>query len=201
MKKSEKEEYEKKIKELEEKVRKLKEEEEEGGVNEILKNVGNMFGLGELIKSVQKIPEFQERLKKIDEELKRRLREVPLEKEGGLGRRILRGIPPRKRLKRKVPAAGKPVVKEEVPPVAEEREPDIFDEEKRVLVVAEIPGADEEKIEVKLEKDKLTISADGDGEKYRKELKLPCIPKGKISKTYKNEVLEIKIMKQAKERS
>lgn len=199
MKESDKEKYEKKIKELEKRIRKLEKEKEsvkeegveasgETSAGEILKSVGNMFGIGGLIKSVENLPDFQERLHKVDEELKRKLRTTPLKRTEERTSYPGRGFRPR------TAAKERPGVKRERP-VPREREVDIFDEEDYVLAIIEIPGADEKSIKVNLEKDKLAIFADKAGKKYHKEIILPCVPKGKITKTYKNGILEIKIMK------
>jgi len=150
--------------------------------------VGNMFGIGGLIKSVEKLPEFQDRLKTVDEELKRKLKTTPLKRtDEGVsypGRGFRPGTTARRRdgIKRETP-------------VPREREVDIFDEEEYVMAIVEIPGADEKSIKVNLEKDKLAVSADKAGKKYQKEIILPCIPKGKMTKSYKNGILEVKIQK------
>jgi len=199
---SDKEKYEKKIRELEERIRKLekgkekveKEGMEEAGetsAGEILRSVGSMFGLGGLIKSVEKLPEFQARLKTVDEELKRKLGTTPLKRTEEGTSYPGRGFRPRT-------AAGEsPGVKRETP-VPREREVDIFDEDDYVLAIIEIPGAEEDSIEVKLEKDKLAVVADKAGKKYHKKIILPCVPKGEITKSYKNGMLEIKISKKTK---
>lgn len=191
-----KEDKEKKLEEiikgLEEKVKRLEskkmpeeeEEEEEGqGIaGGLLHNVGKMFGLEGLLKGIEKSPAFKERLGKIDEEIERKFRETPLKRvEAGRPGPLTRGKPSR----RKQP-----------PPPPREREVDIFDEEDHVLVVAEIPGAEEKTIVVNLEKDKLTIKADKPGKKYYRELILPCVPKGEPAKTYKNGILKIRINKE-----
>jgi len=199
MKESDKEKYEKRIKELEARIRKLegerkkkKEEEKEvtgeTGAGEILKSVGNMFGIGGLIKSVENLPEFQERLKTVDAELKRKLRTTPLKRTEERTSYPGRGFRPGTTARRK------DGIKRERP-VPREREVDIFDEEHYVMAIVEIPGADEKSIKVNLEKDKLAVSADKAGKKYHKEIILPCVPKGKMTRSYKNGILEVKIMK------
>lgn len=199
MKETNQEKYEKKIKELEKRIRKLEtergkikeEKEEEVGetsAGEILKSVGNMFGIGGLIKSVEKLPEFQERLGKIDEELKRKIGTTPLKRTGERNSYSGRDFRP------KTPVRKHSGVKRETP-VRREREVDIFDEDGYVMAIIEIPGADEKSIKVNLEKDKLAVSADKAGKMYSKEIILPCVPKGEISKSYKNGILEIKIKK------
>jgi HSP20 family protein len=198
MKESDKEQYEKRIRELEKRIRKLKKEgktvekeetsAEETSAGEILRSVGDMFGIGGLIKSVEKLPEFQERLGKVDAELMKKLKTTPLKRTG-------EGTPhPGRGFRPKTHVSGRPGIKRERP-VPREREVDIFDEEDYVLAIIEIPGADEKSIRISLEKDKLDISVDKAGRKYHKEIILPCVPKGKITKTYKNGILEIKIIK------
>lgn len=196
---SEKEGYEKRIKELEEKIKKLeqkvpgkKEDEkkaeesgDKGAAAGILESLGKSFGLGGLLKGVSKMPEFQKRLKDVDEELRTKLKETPLKRTGGIA-------PSRQ------PRVGTRVqqgrIKKEPSPF-QQREADIFDEDDYVLVIIEIPGADEKSIEVNLEKDKLIIFADKADKKYHKEITLPCIPEGEITRSYKNGILEIKIKK------
>ena len=97
-KKLDKEKHEKRIRELEERIRKLEEKKEtakvvmeRGGtdISEIIKSAGGIFGLRSLIKSVEKLPDFQGRLKEIDKGL--------TIKFGGRGTSLgypLRSIPP-----------------------------------------------------------------------------------------------------------
>lgn len=84
------------------------------------------------------------------------------------------------------------------PIVEEEREPltDVFDEKDEILVVAEIPGVQEEGITLDLKGDILEISAMGHSRKYHKELLLPSqVAKDGLSHTYKNGILEVRIKK------
>lgn len=85
------------------------------------------------------------------------------------------------------------------PVVEEVREPlvDIFDEKGEILLVVEIPGADEDKIKTELEGDILNVSAEGKDRKYAKEilLKSPVNKEG-MKHTFKNGVLEIHLPKQ-----
>lgn len=53
-----------------------------------------------------------------------------------------------------------------------------------------------EDIKINLDKDGLTISVDVPDHKYHQELKLPCEPKGKLEKFYRNGILEVRINKQ-----
>lgn len=202
MKQSDKEKYEKEIQGLEKRIRKLEEEKKkvkgEGGemsgetnAGEILKSVGRMFGLEGLIKSAEKLPEFQERLTKVDEELKRKLGVTSLKttkERTAYKEREFKTEPSEIRRS--------DVRKERAAP--REREVDIFDEAKYVLIIIEIPGADEKSIKVNLKKDKLTIFVDKAGKEYHKEIILPCVPEGEITKSFKNGILEIKIKKAKK---
>jgi len=84
------------------------------------------------------------------------------------------------------------------PLAEEEREPltDVFDEKEEILVLAEIPGVNEEGIKVEIEGDRMTVSAAGPNRKYRKEIDLPSGGKPETLTTgYKNGILEIRIKK------
>lgn len=187
-----------KIKKLEEAKAGGREDEAEGIVGGILKGVGGIIpGLEGLLKGLVKSPAFKERLGKIEKEIEHKIREAPLRRTEGMGFGIPGGIPPgvRRESVGKRPFVKKDIKPEAPPPVPKEWPVDIFDEENHVLVVAEIPGAEEETIAVKLERDRLTIQADKAGKKYYKELILPCVPKGELNKTYKNGILEVRIRK------
>ena len=151
----------------------------------VLKGLSNVFpGLGGLIKGLEKSEAFQERLKEIDEEIDKKVRETPLKEtavtetswfKGGFearpsvtkGKKVLRDIPV-----------------------------DIFDEEKYIDIVAELPGIEEKDIKVDLSADILAISADAAKFRYSKKIQLPCKPKGIIKKLYKNGIMEIKLAKE-----
>ncbi|MEM4481590.1 MAG: archaeal heat shock protein Hsp20 [Desulfurococcaceae archaeon] len=103
---------------------------------------------------------------------------------------------------------GKPIIREfgnvkrvrGKPSVVEEREPlvDVFESEEGMTVVAEIPGVDKDKIDVKVSEDgkTLIISASNEKRKYYKEVDLPAKadPSSAVA-TYKNGVLEVKLKK------
>lgn len=106
-------------------------------------------------------------------------------------------------------AGGKPIIETfgnikktaKGPVVEEEREPvvDIFDEKDYVLVVAELPGVSEDDINFEVKGDILRISAMTGDRKYSKEILLPSkVGKDKIKSSYKNGVLEIKLIKTGK---
>ena len=86
----------------------------------------------------------------------------------------------------------------EDPVAVDVREPvvDIFDEGDRVLVVAEMPGAEEPSIEIQIEADLLSLSATGKSCKYAKEMLLPSVVKQTPARrSYRNGVLEIELEK------
>lgn len=178
-----------------------KPDKEESVAGGILKGIGGIIpGLGGLIESLGKSPAFKERLKRIDEEVERKIKEAPLRRTEGRGSRMPMGVPPgvrgkvsgKKRFVKERPA-GKP---EGPPPMPKERPADIFDERDYIKIIAEIPGVGESDIKVDLVKDNLAISVDVPDRKYQQKLKLACEPKGKLEKTYKNGILEIKINKE-----
>jgi len=82
-------------------------------------------------------------------------------------------------------------------PKDDTREPivDIFEEEKRVQVIAELPGVDENEISVALKGTTLTIKAGKGERKYKKEIDLEIPVKGEPKTKYKNGILEINIEK------
>jgi len=86
----------------------------------------------------------------------------------------------------------------EGPKVDEEREPmtDIFDEKEEFVIIAEMPGVEENDIKIALKEDILEISALSKHRTYRKELLLPA--KGNLSSLqhkFTNGILEIRIKK------
>jgi len=183
--------------------KKEEDKENEGIAGGILEGIGEMIpGLGGLIESLGKSPAFKERLKKIDEEVERRLKESPLKRTGeARPSHIPRGIPPGARGKtasrrRFVKERSEPTKPQGPPPIPKERPVDIFDEKDYVKIIAEIPGVKESDIKIDLVKDSLAISVDTPGRKYHQKIKLPCEPKGKLEKTYTKGILEIEINKE-----
>lgn len=101
---------------------------------------------------------------------------------------------------------GKPVIREFGnvhqsrlgPKIREEREPlvDVMEEDKDVVVVAELPGVDSDDIKLHATEDHLAISVDTPRRKYRKELRLPASIDPKSARaSYKNGVLEVHLKK------
>lgn len=92
---------------------------------------------------------------------------------------------------RKDKATGRTIVEEVREPIV-----DVFEEEDHVLVVAEMPGIEAEGIDVDIQDDILTISAEKGRKKYRKEVLLPKVcDKDRISISGNNGIVEIKCMK------
>jgi HSP20 family protein len=103
--------------------------------------------------------------------------------------------------------AGKPVIESfgniretaKGPVVEEVREPmvDVFDEENRILVIAELPGVSEDEIKVEVAGDILNLTASDKDRKYAKEILLPSKVKADSIKTsYKNGIMEITLQKE-----
>lgn len=85
----------------------------------------------------------------------------------------------------------------EGPVVSETREPmvDVFDEEKEMLIVAELPGVSESEIQVEVQEDILTLTTTGE-HKFAKEILLTqAAQAGTLQKTYKNGILELRLKK------
>jgi HSP20 family protein len=86
----------------------------------------------------------------------------------------------------------------EGPKVEEEREPmtDMFDEKDEIVIIAEMPGIEENDLKIDLKEDILDISAERNARKYHKELLLPLkVEKEKMKVKYNNGILEIRIKK------
>ncbi len=84
------------------------------------------------------------------------------------------------------------------PIISEEREPpvDVFEEDNQVVVIAEIPGVDKDKIDVRATEDTLIIKASNEKRKYYKEVELPVKVKPETAKAaYRNGILEVRIEK------
>ena len=103
--------------------------------------------------------------------------------------------------------AGKPVIETfgnikettQGPVVEEVREPivDIFDEEERILVIAELPGVSEGQVKVEVAGDILNLTASDGDRKYAKEILLPSKVKPQpVKSSYKNGILEIRLEKE-----
>lgn len=101
---------------------------------------------------------------------------------------------------------GKPVIREfgnvqrsrVGPKIREEREPlvDVMEEEKDLVIVAELPGVEKEDINLHASENHLTVSVDTTERKYHKELRLPTKVDSKSARaSHKNGVLEVRLKK------
>ncbi|MFH1337579.1 MAG: archaeal heat shock protein Hsp20 [Nanoarchaeota archaeon] len=155
------------------------------------------LGLGSIFKGIEGFIELANKLAESGEEIKgaREIKDIA----GVKGSKAIYGYNVRVGLK------GKPVVDtfgnikktEKGVVVKDEREPlvDVFDEKDEVKIVAELPGVAQKDIKLNVKQNKLTISVETKERKYYKEVKLPCKVKGKLDKTYKNGVLEVRLKK------
>jgi len=157
----------------------------------------NLFGLGGLFKGIEKLADLAG---KLDEK-------GGINKEGEINfDHIKKGMKGVYGFTINTAGGGSPKVETfgnikktpEGPKVNEEREPitDIFDEEKEIVVIAEMPGIDEENITINLKEDMLEISAIGKSRTYRKEMLLPAkLLKENLRHKFTNGILEIRITK------
>ena len=151
---------------------------------------GGLFkGIGNLIDLASKLSEEAQEIKSVGE-----IKGLPKDAKGVYGFSI------------RTLAGGKPVVEtfgniKDTPkgPVVEEvREPmvDVFDEKDHILVLAELPGVQEEDIKLEIEGDILKLTATSKSRKYAKEVLLPARVKVEAMKTaYKNGILEVTLAK------
>lgn len=172
-----------------------KKKEEEGVAESVLKSVGKMIpGLSGLLESVTKSKVIKERLKEVDREVEAKLKGQPLKKVqpvvevgyriGAIKGEMIKG-------KFKTPEE-KPSIKKIKPEEAKKEElVDIFEEKNKLRIVTELAGVKNKDIKVSAKGKKLTIKAG----KHKKEVKLPYNVKAKIKKSYKNNILEIKLEK------
>ncbi|TRM85636.1 heat-shock protein Hsp20, partial [Sulfolobus sp. E3] len=90
---------------------------------------------------------------------------------------------------------GKPMISEEIEPLA-----DVIERDKEIKVIAEVPGVNKDDIKVKLTNNgkKLVITAKSEDKNYYKEIDLPAEVDEKSAKAnYKNGVLEITLQKKS----
>jgi HSP20 family protein len=88
-------------------------------------------------------------------------------------------------------ATGRSVVREVREPIV-----DVFEESDHILVVAEMPGVGPEDVRVDVKDDVLTITAERETLKYRKEVLLPrAVSLERMKMSCKNGVVKIKWMK------
>jgi HSP20 family protein len=176
---------------------KEKENEIDFGIGKL--SFGGLFkGIGNLIDLASKLSEEAREIKKTGE-----IKDLGEKVRGVYGFSI------------RTMAGGEPVIEsfgnvKETPkgPVVEEvREPivDTFDEKNHLLIVAELPGVEKDDVSIEVEGDILILKAERGKRKYRKEILLPktvdvntLIPSSTLVSSFKNGILEIKLMKAGK---
>ena len=82
------------------------------------------------------------------------------------------------------------------PKIRKEREPliDVIEEDKAIVIVAELPGVEKDAINLHVIDDYLAFSVDTPNRKYHKGLTLPArVDPKSAGATYKNGVLEVKL--------
>jgi HSP20 family protein len=85
---------------------------------------------------------------------------------------------------------GRPIISEEAEPLV-----DVIEHDDEIIIVAELPGVDKEKIKVRATEDRVTINAE-DHRKYHKVVELPAkVDPNSAKASYRNGVLEIKLKK------
>lgn len=156
------------------------------------------LNFGGLLNGMEKLVDLAERLQKTGGEI-RREGEIDLSK-------LKEGMKGMYGLSIKSAVGGEPVVETfgnikktpEGPVVEEESEPvtDVFDEEKEIVVIAEVPGVEKEGIDLNLKGDILEIKAAGKNRKYQKDVLLPSkVKKKAMSYDCNNGILEVNFKK------
>lgn len=85
-----------------------------------------------------------------------------------------------------------------IPGLIKEREPliDLLEEEDHLIVLAELPSANENDVNIETEENTLTISVDNATKKYLKKVELPTpINKDTVKSTYRNNILQVRLEK------
>ncbi|MFA5819231.1 MAG: Hsp20/alpha crystallin family protein [Bacteroidales bacterium] len=156
-----------------------------------------LFGLGGLFKGIEKLVDLAGKLEE----------KGGISKEGEINfDHIKKGMKGVYGFTINTAGGGKPKVETfgnikktpEGPKVDEEREPitDIFDEKNEIVIIAEMPGIEENDLEIDLKEDILEISAVSKSRTYRKELLLPAkVIKSNLRHKFTNGILEIRIKK------
>jgi len=156
------------------------------------------LGLGGIFKGIEKLVNLAAELKEAGGEINK-------EGEIDLGH-LKKGMKGVFGFSIKSAVGGKPVVESfgnikktpQGPKIEEEREPitDVFDEKEEVVVMAEMPGINEEGISIDLKEDILAIKAVDGHRSYYKEVLLPSkVRPETLTSNYKNGILEVRIKK------
>ena len=156
-----------------------------------------LFGLGGLFKGIEKLVDLAGKLEE----------KGAMSKEGELNLdHIRKGMKGVYGFTINTAGSGSPKVETfgnikktpEGPKVNEEREPitDLFEEKDEIVVIAEMPGIEENDLKIDLKEDILEISAVSANRTYRKEILLPVkVLQSNLSHKFTNGILEIKIKK------
>lgn len=158
------------------------------------KEININLGLGGLLKGLENIVEVVGDMSEKGEQIRERVQEFkgkgPLkDMKGVYGVSIRTGLGGEP----KVESFGNIKSTPKGPVVEETREPivDVFEEKDTIQVVVEIPGVEDEAIQLDVNGDILTLSAASDRRKYQKEILLPCEVETKPTKrSYKNGMFE-----------
>jgi HSP20 family protein len=168
-------------------IKKRDEKKNEGGFD--LGLGGILKGLGDLVEKLEDLKETGEQLSRSGE-----IHGLGKEVKGMYGFTVKMGLgDDRPRVEpfgniRKDRESGHAVVQEVREPVV-----DIFEEEDHVLVVAEMPGICVEDVQIAVQDDLLTITAERGDKKYRKEVLLPAsLAREKMQISCNNGVVVIK---------
>ncbi len=157
----------------------------------------DLFGLGGLFKGIEKLVDLAGKLEQTGE----------IRKEGDINfDNLKKGMKGVYGFTVKTAGGGSPRVETfgnikktpEGPKVDEEREPitDIFDEKDEIVIIAEMPGIEENIIKIDIKEDILEISAVNKSRNYRKEILLPCkVTIDNLQSKYNNGILEIRLKK------
>jgi HSP20 family molecular chaperone IbpA len=149
----------------------------------IVENTVNdlMPGMGNLVKNLRKTsPELNSKIEETEAEIRKRLEEGYSPEP-----KVTYGVKVRTLSHDNRPEKEKRPENETIEPLT-----DVFDEDSRLRIVAEMPGIPEEKIKITHRGSKLSIFASDAGKKYKKEIAVPW--KGTIvKKRYQNGILEI----------
>ena len=221
------EELREQVRQLQESLRELQEGAKEprgkaeGLAEGVVTALGKLVpGLGRLIETASQMPEFQQRLAAIDEEVRRKFKEQPLDRAslgiaGNVSRRQM-GIPPSVRRGRPGRSAstgageGQPLGKDGrrgkyrqprppkvhiSPETPAQLAVDVFDEGSQIVVLAEAPGLKTQDITVSLEGTVLLISVEAAHRRSLQRTELPCEVVGQPEMSLANGILNIHIRK------
>ncbi len=162
------------------------------------------FGADEIRRMFEEIDRFfEEIMKRFGELTPEDLRDITRELERRGARTYVYGF------SITIGPDGRPVIREfgnvprrrgEKAVIVEEREPlvDVFERDDEIVVVAEMPGVEKDKISVKVLEDERTliISGSDSDRRYYKEVDLPArVDPSSLKMTYKNGVLEVRLKK------